>query len=505
MAEIKSLSTLAKTSAAANDVLLVTNTGNNSAKKYPLTNLFPSVTTVGSNSESLYVNITNKNQLNYKGIKSATTSMLTASTVSNNISLSVLPAGIDLNLCDNTSAQFTKGVNFNTVITGSCPVSSGGTGLGVVAKGSILYASGANQFATSTMSTHGQLLIGNATTGYPSVSTLTAGTNVTITNAAGAITIAASLGGLTADLDCNAHDINLDHAAGRSFVSGDGTKEGISVDADGKVFIGDSTPSVPTIAGQLHLCGTTANAIVVGNTNDYKAHTITAMTSASGTAGLELTVKGADGGGGNAAGGALIIDAGDGVGNGTGGNLELSAGNGVSGAPGNILLKTFTAGGSRTTALTVDILQGLTVNAGNLVVAAKPLYARSSSTPQIIKYQGTQATTDDGTTVVSAANILTGIVQCTPTTDRSKATDTAANLVSGLSLTADNDAVDWILINLATDGLQNVTLTAGTGVTLVGNMVVHAQDAADNAVSIGTGTFRLRRTGASAITMYRIG
>ena len=496
MAEIKSLSTLAKTSAGANDVLLVTNTTSNTAKKYSLANLFPTATTVGTGSEPLYVNITNKTQLNFKGIKSATSTMLSASTVSNNVSLSVLPAGIDLNLCDNSSAQFTKGVNFNTVITGTCPVAAGGTGLGTIATGSVLYASGANQFSASTMSTHGQLLIGNATTGYPSVATLTQGSNVTITNAAGAITIAASLGSLTADLD---------HAAGRSWVSGDGTSEGVSVDTSGKVFIGDSTPTVPTIDGQLHLCGATTNAIVIGNTNDYKAHAIKAMTSPSGVSGLALTIQGADGGGGNAAGGALIFDAGDAVGSGSGGDLLLASGDAVSGTPGAILLKTYTTGGSKTTAVTVDNAQGVTINAGDLIVSAKPLYARSSATPRIIKYQGAPGTSDDGTTAVSAANILTGIVQCTPTADRSKATDTASNLISGLSLTADNDSIDWILINLATDGAQNVTLTAGSGVTLIGNMVVHAQDAADDAVSIGTGNFRVRRTGGSTVTMYRIG
>ena len=43
MAEIKSLRTLAKTSASSSDVLLVNNVTNNRATKYFLTNLFPSV------------------------------------------------------------------------------------------------------------------------------------------------------------------------------------------------------------------------------------------------------------------------------------------------------------------------------------------------------------------------------------------------------------------------------------------------------------------------------
>ena len=67
------------------------------------------------------------------------------------------------------------------------------------------------------------------------------------------------------------------------------------------------------------------------------------------------------------------------------------------------------------------------------------------------------------------------------------------------------DSFDFSVINLATDGAQNITITAGTGVILVGNMVVHAQDAADDAVSIGTGRFRIGRTSGTAVTLFRIG
>jgi len=146
--------------------------------------------------------------------------------------------------------------------------------------------------------------------------------------------------------------------------------------------------------------------------------------------------------------------------------------------------------------------KGLVQSAGSHVIVENKLYSRNSALDVV--YQGAQATTADSTAVVSAANIATGIIQCTPTADRSKATDTAANIISALSLDVDNDAADFSLINLATDGQQNVTLTGGTGVTLVGKMVVHAQDAADDAVSNGVGRFRVRRTGAAAVTIYRI-
>jgi hypothetical protein len=120
-------------------------------------------------------------------------------------------------------------------------------------------------------------------------------------------------------------------------------------------------------------------------------------------------------------------------------------------------------------------------------------------------HQPDVATSADDTAVVSAANVLTGIVQCTPTADRSKASDTAANFISSLGLTEDDDAFDFSFINLATDGASAVTLTAGTGVTLVGRMVIMGQDAVEDAVAEGVAIFRIRRTSATTVTMYRVG
>jgi hypothetical protein len=72
------------------------------------------------------------------------------------------------------------GLPLSTGVTGTLPVANGGTG--------------------QTSYTDGQLLIGNSTGNTLTKATLTAGTNVTITNAAGAITIAASGGGGSGDV-----------------------------------------------------------------------------------------------------------------------------------------------------------------------------------------------------------------------------------------------------------------------------------------------------------------
>ena len=202
MSRITDLVTLAKTSVDSYDFLKIRNSVTNVEKKIATATLFPSMVTSGSSSEDLFVSVTNKNQLNFKGIKSGDTGLLTVATTSSNIVLTALEAGIDLSLCNNTTSEFLTGVDFTGTVTGECEVSNGGTGLDTIAKGAMLYANATDTIAaTAAMSTNGQLLIGNATTGYPSVATLTAGTNVTITNTAGAISIAASLGTMSANLD----------------------------------------------------------------------------------------------------------------------------------------------------------------------------------------------------------------------------------------------------------------------------------------------------------------
>ena len=99
----------------------------------------------------------------------------------------------------------------------------------------MLYASAADTIAASTpMTTNGQLLIGNATTGAPSVATLTAGANITITNSAGGISIAASLASLAATLDTGAYNIDLN----TNYLSDDGSSRGIYVH-NGRAIIND--------------------------------------------------------------------------------------------------------------------------------------------------------------------------------------------------------------------------------------------------------------------------
>ena len=68
MAKVTDLTTLAKTSAASTDFLLVSNSASGQSKKITLESLFPSVSTAGTSSETLYnsATLTNKNQIAFK-------------------------------------------------------------------------------------------------------------------------------------------------------------------------------------------------------------------------------------------------------------------------------------------------------------------------------------------------------------------------------------------------------------------------------------------------------
>ena len=355
---IHTLRNLVKTSINDYDFLETANELSNVINRFQISSLFASLATIGNGSESLFASITNKNQLNFKGLKSADTGLLTVTTVSNNLVLTALEAGIDLNLCNNANAAFLKSIDFTGSVTGQNSVINGGTGLATIAKGAVLYASATDTLAaTLAMSTHGQLLIGNGTTGVPSIATLTAGTNMTITNTAGAISLAATLATATSNFDMDDYDIDL----GTGWLSGNGTHEGINVDSDGKVFVGEDTPTA-VFAEALNVKG----SIRFLNTN---APTIKPTATASSTVGLALTLE--SGGSANGAAGNLNLTAGTSSGNAAGGDVIITAGRSTSGEDdGDIQLKTYT-GDSAIAGLTIAKEgQNVTINTGNLAITS---------------------------------------------------------------------------------------------------------------------------------------
>jgi hypothetical protein len=310
MATITSLSALAKTSVGANDYLLTANAVTPGNNKFLLQDLFPTVNTLGATSEALFVSITNKNVLNFKGIKSLD-NLLTVSTASNNITLQVNEGNIDLANCDNGTAGFLTTANLTTDVTGQLPIANGGTGTSSLGTNNFFYANNVGAFGSLAFGTNGQLIIGR--TGLaPVMANLTAGANISITNGSGTITIAATVATLSNALNASTYNIY-----GFGWLGGDSGNRGIKVNTSGQTFIGSGTPT-PFFSGDLNIAN---NIYVNGNVTQTIGSILTATIAPA-----ALTFKSADANAANK-GGALYIKAGNSQGANIGGEVEFYVGN----------------------------------------------------------------------------------------------------------------------------------------------------------------------------------
>ena len=117
--------------------------------------------------------------------------------------------------------------------------------------------------------------------------------------------------------------------------------------------------------------------------------------------------------------------------------------------------------------------------------------ADAGVTPPKTKTKAAVALADADATLSAAQMIDSGIFTITPTIARALTTDTAANIVAAMAGYQVGTWFDIVIVCLAA---FNVTLGAGTGVTIVGNAVVN------NA----SGTWRARIDSATAVTLYRM-
>lgn len=231
------------------------------------------------------------------------------------------------------------------------PVANGGTGATSLTANGVLIGNGTSAVTSVDLSTKGQILIGDGT-GNPSALSVGTDGQLLMANAAagnGVQWINNHLDLLdefvmpgSTVLDMNNNIIDL----GTGWLSGNGTAEGINIDAAGKVFIGEDTPTA-FFDTALNIIGD----VSVSNTSQFSM-------SGKANSGAGLTMSFIAGGSTGASAGAMVVKGGDSTGgNGNGGNLTLGGGlkNG-SGDDGTIIFKT-----GDTEAMSVTRTQDLSV------------------------------------------------------------------------------------------------------------------------------------------------
>ena len=94
------------------------------------------------------------------------------------------------------TASVVAAIDLTSQVTDVLPVANGGSGANSLTDGGILLGSGTGAITATARPTDGQILIGD-TGADPVLATLTAGSGISITNAAGAVTITNTGGGFT--------------------------------------------------------------------------------------------------------------------------------------------------------------------------------------------------------------------------------------------------------------------------------------------------------------------
>ena len=297
--------------------------------------------------------------------------------------------------------------------------------------------------------------------------------------------------------------------ADQSFADATGIIQGLAAAQGGSSTLkGGTSSTAGNAGGAVLLTGGQPGATGVGGAATVAAGAggatsgaggVASITGGAGTAsnsagGVSKTVGGA--GSGSSAGGAAQLTGGLAGATGIGGAAVIAGGAGgaTSGKGGAATI----AGGAGTTnadggsiLLTPGALAGTGMAGG--------IFARSNKR---FMSMPTPATATD-TASLTDAQMISGVLVATPTAAAAYTVRTGTQLLAALPTDiAADDAFDLVIINIGGTG-DDITLTAATDITIVGDAVV--RPSADSATEqAGQGTFRFRYTGTTVFVAYRI-
>ena len=446
-----------------NDYLVLARTTDSSNYKYPANSLFTTLVGIGYDSPVYLIDsISSTNALSQKGIKSGSSILTVASTASNgdkNILFNIVESAIDLSLCDNSTSGFLTSVDLSAA-SGVVPVTNGGTGLSELADKSILVTqdTGTDSLSAIPMVNSGELVIGGAS--GPTIATLTAGDNVTITNGDGSISIASTFNTATTNINMNSFNLDLDSG----WISGDGVDGGISFQSD-QLYVGTS-------ANEFYKADTSLNvdkSIVLSSQHAEQQIFVDPSTE-----GKDLTVLAGVSTGANNNGGDLNLLAGNADGTGTGGSIRLRAGNSY----GSVLIQNYISG---TVYDSLSIAQNdVTVGEGDLKITKT---GKGLEVPAGAASQGSNLT--DNVTINEVSGKITLARTGLPAESQAEFTVTNST-VSGNSLVfvsliapgAANESVNAIMVAQVSgisNGSFNVTLTNVSATTATDTQLRYLQ------------------------------
>ena len=198
----------------------------------------------------------------------------------------------DLNDCDNTTSAFLTSVNLASNVSGTLPIANGGTGQTSFTANSVLL--GGTSISTAVLDADKEILVG--TTSGPEMKTLTAGSNISITqdNSADTLTIGFTKGNYveTSD-DATLGDITVDSATIGEFKS-----SGTKTSAQSSNFTDSVTSNVTAGVITLNTGTIAADSVTEFTINNTKiaATSVVLLTLESGGAnsednGISVTLK----------------------------------------------------------------------------------------------------------------------------------------------------------------------------------------------------------------------